>query len=217
MKTFLAIIGGLVLIAAASLVVLGWIPRHDTPSDTRVNSGGIEAGLKAFEHGDFAAAINELRPSATQGNEGAQYVLGMIYLSGRKQGVQDYGEAAKWLRAAANQGSARAQLCLGLMYGDGRGVEKDYDEGAKWLRLAADQGNAEAQYYLGVLFEYGRGVPEDATQAYMWLSLASTTKTTPLFEPYDAAEELAKVSNQMSPADISTAQEQARAWEPKKR
>ena len=82
---------------------------------------GFAEGVAAYESGDYATALRELRPFAEQGDAVAQYNLGLMYHDG--QGVpQDYAEAARWFRKAAGHGHPAAQNILGLMYGQGRGV-----------------------------------------------------------------------------------------------
>jgi len=49
----------------------------------------FEAGLDAYERGDYDTALAEFRPLAEQGNTEAQYNLALMY--GNGQGVpQDY-------------------------------------------------------------------------------------------------------------------------------
>ena len=128
--------------------------------------------MAAYQRGDYATAIRELRPLAEQGNAEAQYGLGVMYEHG--QGVpQDDAEAVKWYRKAAEQGEANAQFILGNMYDDGRGVTQDYAEALKWYRKAAEQGDAEAQYNLGVMYGNGRGVTQDYAEAVGWYRKAA--------------------------------------------
>ena len=85
---------------------------------------GLDEGLAAYNRGDYATALKELRPMAEAGNAAAQHKLGVMYRDG--QGVpQDYKEAVKWFRLAAEQGHANAQNSLGVMYANGLGVPKD--------------------------------------------------------------------------------------------
>ena len=92
--------------------------------------------MAAYQRGDYATAIRELRPLAKQGNANAQFFLGLMYDKGR--GVpQDDAEAVKWSRKAAKQGYARAQNDLGVMYNDGQGVPQDYAHAHMWFNLAA--------------------------------------------------------------------------------
>ena len=64
-----------------------------------------DAGLKAFQAGDFQTALKEWNPLADQGHAGAQYNLGIMYANG--YGVpEDDAEAVRWYRLAADQGHA---------------------------------------------------------------------------------------------------------------
>lgn len=125
---------------------------------------GYLAGVHAFNNGDFAAAYTELAPLAEEGNSGAQYYLGQMYLTGR--GVErDEARAFELLQAAADAGDARAQVNMGLFYEGGRMVERDDAEAARWFALAADAGMPFAQTKLGVLYQRGDGVAQDLDQA----------------------------------------------------
>jgi hypothetical protein len=71
-----------------------------------------EAGLGAYERGDYATALREWRPLAEQGIADAQFNLGQLYANG--QGVpQDYVRARQWYEKAAVQGEVLAQFNLG--------------------------------------------------------------------------------------------------------
>ena len=74
-----------------------------------------DAGAAAYKRGDYAAALEEWRPLAEQGDVRAQFNLGAMYDHG--MGVPpNYAEAARWYRKAAEQGDAGAQHNLSLMY-----------------------------------------------------------------------------------------------------
>lgn len=67
----------------------------------------FQAGLDAYERGDYAITLREWRPLAEQGNPMAQHHLGWLYVLGR--GVpQDDEEAVRWFRKAAEQGDSDA-------------------------------------------------------------------------------------------------------------
>ena len=103
---------------------------------------GIDEGVAAFDRGDYATALQELRPLAEQGLARAEHQLGLMYFNG--QGVpQNHTEAVKWYRKAAEQGYAKAQTYLGGMYGDGLGVPQDYVLSHLWANLAAAAGGGE--------------------------------------------------------------------------
>ncbi len=98
-------------------------------------AGWVEA-LAAYQRGDYATALRELRPLAEQGDAGAQNQLGIMYSNG-KSVPQDYAKALQWWRKAAGQGFARAQFNLGYMYDKGYGVPQDYAQAHMWYNLAA--------------------------------------------------------------------------------
>ena len=174
---------------------------------------GWDEAVAAYDRGDYATALGEMRPLAEQGHAEAQFNLGLMYDNG--QGVpQDYAEAVKWYRKAAEQGHAKAQHNLGVMYDKGQGVPQDYAEAVKWYRKAAEQGVAEAQNNLGLMYSKGQGVPQDDAQAHMWYNLAASRL--PTGEDRDlAVKNRDIVANRMTPAQISEAQKLAREWRPK--
>ena len=100
----------------------------------------FQAGLDAYQKGDYVGAAAEWRPLAEAGDPVAQYNLGLLYLDGH--GVpQSMMEAANWFRRAAEQDYAQAQHNLGAMYGSGQGVKRDYVQAYKWLNICAAKGN----------------------------------------------------------------------------
>ena len=129
--------------------------------------------VTAYERGDYAIAYRGFRLHAEQGDAGAQYYLGLMYVYG--DGVpQDYAEALPtWYRRAAEQGVARAQYYLGLMYVYGFVVPQNYTKAADWYRRAAEQGAELAQFNLGVMYYNGEGVPQDYTRAAQWFRRAA--------------------------------------------
>ncbi len=100
-------------------------------------------GIEAYERGDYAAALREIRPLAEQGDATAQFNLGLMYSLG--QGVpQDSAAAVEWYRLAAGQGYADAQNNFSVMFANGQGVLQDFVQAHMWLSLAAAQGHAFA-------------------------------------------------------------------------
>ncbi len=104
----------------------------------------FQAGVEAYQRGDYATALTEFRPVAQQGDAQAQNILGFMYSKG--QGVpQDDAEAVRWFRRAAEQGDAEAQHNLGVMYLESRGVPQDYVQAYMWVNLAVAQGREDAR------------------------------------------------------------------------
>ncbi len=103
----------------------------------------FQAGLEAYNRGDYMTALREFRPLADQGGASAQNNLGVLY--GKGQGVpQDYAQARHWWEKAAAQGDAKAQYNLGVMYFNGYAVPQDYVQARQWYEKAAAQGNGRS-------------------------------------------------------------------------
>jgi uncharacterized protein len=101
----------------------------------------FQAGLDAYQKGDYVGAVKEWRPLADGGDAVAQYNLGLLYLDGH--GVpQSPMEASNWFRRAAEQDYTAAQHNLGAMYASGQGVKRDFVQAYKWLNICAAKGNA---------------------------------------------------------------------------
>ena len=98
-----------------------------------------DAGLKAFQAGDFQTALKEWKPLADQGHAGAQNNLGWMYADGYGVPEDDAG-AVRWYRLAADQGDADAQYNLGWMYDNGEGVLRDNVTAHMWFNIAGANG-----------------------------------------------------------------------------
>ena len=178
---------------ALCVLILGSVSIAAEPAD-------FQAGLEAYERGDYAVALREWRPLAEQGDADAQSFLGLTYAEGK--GVpQDYIEAAKWYRKAAEQGHASAQYNLGVRHDNGEGVPQDDAEAVKWYCKAAEQGDVWAQNHVGTMYANGAGVPQDDVQAYAWYNIAAA-------QGNDIAE-----NNKKLIAESMTREQRARAQE----
>ena len=115
----------------------------------------IDAVNAALDRGDNAAALEELRPLADQGETGAQVLLGDLYYQGI--GVPaNYSLAWTWYNRAATNEDATGQYKLGKMYWDGIGVPRDDDKAVEWYEAAATGGHVQAQIDLGYIYRDGR-------------------------------------------------------------
>ena len=109
---------------------------------------------------------------ADQGNNAAQFNLGLMYFKG--DGVkQNFPKAAKWYRLSAIQGNAEAQFKLGNMYYNGDGIPIDHNRAAKWYFYSSRKGNIGAQFNLGSMFEKGEGVSRSYKKAMRWYKIAA--------------------------------------------
>jgi TPR repeat protein len=132
----------------------------------------FQAGLDAYNRGDYAAAMQEWQPLAEQGEAHAQYNLGLLYARG--QGVpRDYAKAAEWYRKAAEQGVPAAEYNLGVMYANGQGVKADSREASKWFLKAAQHHIAGAELGLGQAYYEGEGAFHNYTEAEQWYRKAA--------------------------------------------
>ena len=116
----------------------------------------------------------------------------------------DFATALRKFRPLAEQGNVDAQYNLGRMYGEGYGVPLDDKTALKWYTLAAEQGVASAQTNLGWMYDKGYGVKQDNVYAHMWGNIAASNGNE---NGGKLRDELAK---DMTPADISAAQDLAR-------
>ncbi len=106
--------------------------------------------LKA--QGGDAAALDNLKSKAVQGNPEAQIYMGSLYDGSMGGTRRDDAEALRWYLKAAGQEDCEAQKILNEMYYNGRGVKKDLVKAEKWLLKSWDNGcprtkNQTEQYY----------------------------------------------------------------------
>ena len=102
-------------------------------------SADYNKGWDAYDSGDYATALREFKPLAEQGDDDAQFYMGLMYEKGN--GVpQDYKTAVKWYTLAAEQGDSSSQYNLGLMYYYGDGVIQDNVSAHMWVNISASNG-----------------------------------------------------------------------------
>lgn len=119
------------------------------------------AGLEglAMRHRDWPAHFRRRMEAAQQGNVGAQYEIGEMYLAGKGVAL-DEGEALRWFLSAAEGGHPDAQFALASWSYTGEKLPKDIAKAVRWYRLASANGNPPAQHNLGALYLRGEGVPK---------------------------------------------------------
>jgi cell division septation protein DedD len=143
----------------------------------------VEAGVTAWQRGDFAGAVKQWRPLADGGDQDAQFNMGQAYRLGR--GVPaDPRIAQSWFQKAAAQGHEMAQGNLGLLlYESGKRVEA-----LPWIRKAAERGDPRAQYVLGVELTNGDIVPRDFPRAYALMTRAASKGLPPAAKSLEQME-----------------------------
>ena len=147
--------GSLALLAVMGLFLVALRPAM----------ASYEAGVDAFQRGDYAKALEEWLPEAEAGNPMAQHNVAIIYEIGAGLPRKDPAAAAKWYERAAAQGVPAAQNNLGLMVSQGRGVKQDMARAIELWQQAAASGHAMAEYNLALMYADGKGVPQDTARA----------------------------------------------------
>lgn len=129
-------------------------------------------GEDAYKQGDYQKAFPLISNAANSGHVMAQFLLGIMYLTGEGT-PKDENKGFLWFSKAAEQGLKEAQFNLGVMYEEGQGGPQDYAKAAEWFSKAAEQGYAPAQSNLGTMYGQGIGVPQDHAKAAEWYSKAA--------------------------------------------
>ena len=124
-------------------VIKAAIVALDIALATPLAAQDFDAGMEAYQRGDYTAALSEFRPLADQGLATAQTNLGNMYHDGLGV-LQDFAEAIMWYEKAAIQGNVFAFYNLGLMYAKGNAVAQDVVLALMWWTLAANQGDEAA-------------------------------------------------------------------------
>ena len=125
------------VLVAVSLAVAG------CGDQSQKDAANYKEGIDAYTQGNYAVALEKLKPVAEHGNAQAQFVFGMMHRKG--QGVpQNDKEAGAWLNKAAEQGQVEAQENLAVMYSKGQGVAQDWVQADKWFNIAAASGKESA-------------------------------------------------------------------------
>ena len=83
----------------------------------------------------------------------------------------------------------------------------DYMPAMRLFRPLAEKGDAKAQNLLGAMYRKGEGVARNSVRAFVWFNRAARNGDT------GAKAELRAVSQTMTPAEISEAQQMAQACE----
>ncbi len=160
------------MLAAAAQPVRAQEHNPDEIAPARKPAQAFEAGVSAYDRGEFALAREIWLDWAHKGDPAAQRNLAHLYRMGL--GVaQDFTRAVAWYRRAADSGLSRAQANLAAMYLRGQGVEEDAKQAAYWFTAAAANGHALAQYNLALLYLRGQGVERNEAKAAGWLYRAA--------------------------------------------
>ena len=120
--------------AFVAFVVLGAC----LPPAAAAQTDGLAEATKAYNAGDYAAALKGFLPLAEAGNAEVQTLVAGIYARGLGT-APDPAKAARWYAKAADQGEMYATTMLGWFYLRGIGVPQDPVRGYRLLARAATQ------------------------------------------------------------------------------
>ena len=133
-----------------------------------------QAGLVAFNQGNFVEAERIWWQLAQLGDAQSQFYLGVLYDTGPEPVGKDDAKAFQWFEKAAGQGHVNAQFNLGNAYMHGRGTQKDLKQAVHWWRQAAEAGSASAQFNLALQYYRGGGVEKNWDKAVEYFNLAAS-------------------------------------------
>lgn len=137
----------------------------------------VDAGIAAYQRGDYAAAFSAFAEAARKNDPLALNVLGIMYAEGRSVERNEKLAVDLFFKAQA-LGSLEASANLGRMYADGRGVRKDDGEALRHFRDAAIGGYLPAMKRLAEIYQDGElGVAPDPVQASEWRARLGGTPT----------------------------------------
>lgn len=142
-----------------------------TPTASAAASALVQVDKSAFDtvrslynSKNYGGAARAVIPLVKAGDRDAQYLLGVMFETGR--GVpQNYRMAVQYYELAADQNSPDAQLNLALLYSTGNGVPQNHVKAAELYQKAANQKNTIAMRNLGLIYEKGQGVPQNYKKA----------------------------------------------------
>lgn len=167
---------------------------------------------------DYSQAGDWYRKAAEQGYAEAQLALGVMYQYGVSlrevpedyRYREDYSKAEALIRKAAEQGFAEAQFHLGRLYYKGNVVPEDYSKAEAWYRKAAAQGHLQALNELGWSYADDFGLSaKNLVLAHIVYNLAVVISNGIDTHAKDYRDNIA---SQLTPAQLSEAQELASQW-----
>ncbi|MFC1673531.1 tetratricopeptide repeat protein [Pseudomonadota bacterium] len=100
----------------------------------------IEAGIAAYDSGDYETALNNLVPLAIKGNAEAQFRMAVMHVKGH--GVSKNAcFAIVWADKAARKNHPDAAYFMSFMYFGGAPIKPDLDMAYRWAAHSAKFGH----------------------------------------------------------------------------
>ena len=128
----------------------------------------VEAGVAAYQGGDFVAALREFQEAAKHDDVRALNYLGIMYAEGLGT-LRDDHQAADMFSKAAILGYPEAMANLARMYASGQGGRQDNKAAVSSYRAAAKAGFQPAIIRMAEIYENGElGEAPNAALAREW-------------------------------------------------
>jgi TPR repeat protein len=127
----------LLALSVAAALFFGSVQNND------VMAADFADGVAAYHAEDYETAFEAWLPLAEEGDNAAQYNIGILYQFGL--GVaQDVQKAVEWYQKSAEAGFADATAHMGDLYAKGFFGVPDDASAIIWYERASKQGHAEA-------------------------------------------------------------------------
>lgn len=101
-----------------------------------------------------ASKFVHIQVQAAQGDVDAQFLLGLMYFSGRFV-AQDVSSGVRWMSLAAEKQHEKAQQLLADLYFEGQLIKRDLAAAEHWYRAMGERGNRWAHFRLGFIYASG--------------------------------------------------------------
>lgn len=120
---------------------------------------GLSSVAHAFSIPQPAAEIAAskfalIQVQAAHGSADAQFLLGLMYLSGRYV-EQEVPSGMYWISLAAEQQHEKAQQTLADLSFEGKIIARDLSVAEHWYKVMSERGNRWAQFRLGFIYASG--------------------------------------------------------------
>ncbi len=162
----------------------------------------VQAGIAAWQAGNYEESIRQWRPLADRGDADAQYNLAQAYKLGRGVPV-NLTLAEQWYERAAQQGHEQAGANLGLiLFQNGQ-----RQRAMPYIQRSADRGDPRAQYVYGTALFNGDVVARDAARAYAYMSRAAAAGLPPAVTQLREMEQHVSAEERSRGAQLAAAME----------
>lgn len=139
-------------------------------------AGSLENGINYYNHGNYKKAHETLLPLAEDGNDKAQFYVGVMYEFGK--GVQkDIQKAKYWYADGAKEGNPSSQYNLARVYQKlGKKENNAYHNAKRWYTKAGIGGIGEAYNNLGYMYLEGEGIQQSKVKAFNYFEKSAAMK-----------------------------------------